>query len=1341
MADEARAARLKAIRDAADAEVRRRRIREAADAVPEGDKRAAELRFQRERGLAPESGIFGKVLEVASRPMEAVHAGVGALARGEGLGGAAREVGAAALGRREGTAAENLLAAIPPKEGETPFGPRALLRLGGAIATDPLSLAGVGTLTKAGKAAKLAAPEKFLGPGKLSRVARVEQGLQKTATVGVPFTDLKVGLPTKIDAMVARGTKAALDLFGKGVAKTMRATPLGRSTADALLDAFSKTGSSPEVAELRQMAESIGEDALRRIFTHSRELPAISKGADLVAEQMSKTAGRTIAREEVLTHAFDFAENAVRDPARFAETPPIVREFADLELRPFVDSIRREIEAEVRISPLAPPREAIADARLARVREAEDVLAQMDEVGVERLSIDDLRGEAMKASDEGPTLFRAKTVEPKLKVAREVTPEPSVARPTIISAPGLRPSGAESPPMAPKKTYGIEVRKKGDPEAVRPRDADVPEIVGWKEQYFTLNKKGFAPDRPAVADVPGQMVIAESPDGKTLHIRSIDAVEGPRSLGPSAMREVMEQVAEIYPRAERVQGRRVSGIRTGGKNLINESHINQPHEITSVPIRRPKKVPQAPPFVVVKNKTQVFPPSREELARAQRVSFRRLLSARQMNAKTVERIARENRAAVEAARIENARRVELASKLNASIVKQVDLDILEPRYLPHVSTKYGREFFGLTRDEMAQAVVLPPGSPVPLRTKGIDRFSKMRSFRKADGTSLGAVEVNELAKRGELPGYEGVIAKDDIFSVEPIQFGLARLFEAEKAIAEMRLARKAADRFGVPRVAEGGRLRTADELGGFEVVDENHKILRNYAFPPAIAREMKHTLKLMSPGSGIQALMLRAFNEINRLWVEWTLLPFFSTISRNAIGEWYFTFLGGGEVSDAAYALGIMTDVWQPFRNALERGVSSDRALQKLREVGLARLEISGEGKLALLSEPSAVDDASKAFQGVTDGPGGQRVPFAWSPTAIAEEAFARGIVGGGWSPSDLQETVRTALGQVRNETFLKKVFQTSEVSPVSRRFVGLKPHRKMQAFADDWPRMSHFVSMLRKGLTPNEAAFEVKKSHVSGNLTPFEQRYLRPLIPFYRWMRFNIPKTFETIVRHPQVPYQLHKAYEYLTLGGERVDERDLPPWMRDNAAVPIVTKTLEDGRRIAFVTTPTGLWPVADALEWSTPENAADYALAVWNPFLAHFADITPSKYQGSPKDDSFLGVRMDAEKAATIRRLWRLGNVLDQMALPKGLSQDERAYRRWVALGRLANPVPISMVEEGAGRKIEGIKTKMQMREADSRARRSLSRFGRLAGDPQKAADVMRERDETKRALREKLEELRR
>lgn len=1155
MADEARQARLQAIRDAAEAQNRRDRIKAAADAIPEGDKRAAEVQFQRERGLQVRPGMFGRVLEVASRPMEAVHAAGRAIVKGEG--NPLAEAGAALAGRREGTAAQNLVEMIPPVEGETPFGPRALLRLAGATVTDPLVFGKIGPLTAAGRAEMATAPQKFLGAGKLSRVERVEQGLQRTVGVGIPFVEGSIGLPRKIDAAFARGTKAALDAFGKTISKTVRATAPGRAAADALLDAFSKKGSSPDVVEARAMAEGVNEDALRKIFTHSRELPAVSKGADLVAEQMSKTAGRTITREEVLSHAFDYAENAQRDPARFADTPPVIREFADIELRPFVDSIRREINAEVRISPLSPPREAIADARIARVREAEDVLAQMDEVGVERLSIDELRGEALKPSAEGPTLFRAKTVEPKLKVAK----------PEEVEAPGLG------------KVFG----------------------------------------KPAI----------------------------------------------------------------------------------------------------LKRKRQLFPPKMID----------------------VERIARENRAAVEAARIETARRVELASQLNASIVKQVDLDVLEPRYLPHVATKYGREeFFQLTRDEMAKIANVPGAAPI-LRTKGADRFAKMRSFRRPDGTSLGAVEVNEMAKAGTLPGYEGIKAKGDIFSVEPIQFGLARLFEAEKAIAEMRLARKLADRFGVPRVDESGKLRSATELGGFEVVSEDHKILRHYAFPPAIAKEMKHTLRLMSPASGIQGLMLKAFQEINRLWVEWTLLPFFSTISRNAIGEWYFTFLGGGEVSDAAYALGIMADVWQPFRNALERGVSSDRALQKLREVGLARLEISGEGKLALLSEPAMVDDASKAFQGFTDAPDGSRVPFTWSPTAISEEAFSRGIVGGGWSPSELQETVRTALGQVKNETFLRKMFETSTASPFSRRFIGLAPNRKMQAFADDWPRMSHFVSMLRKGLTPNEAAFEVKKAHVSGNLTPFEQRYLRPLIPFYRWMRFNIPKTFETIVRHPQVPYQLHKAYEYLTLGGERVDERDLPPWMRDNAAVNTVTKTLEDGRRVLFVTTPTGLWPVADALEWSTPENAADYALSVWNPFLAYYADLTPSKYQAQPKDDSFLGVRMDAEKAATLRRLWRLGSVLDQMALPKGLSEDERAYKRWIALGRLASPVPLSLVEEGAGRKIESIKLKQQIKEAHSRRRRSLSRFGRLYGNPEDVKAVNEEMRQTIDDLGRQLRELQR
>ncbi|KKM11206.1 hypothetical protein SY88_09690 [Clostridiales bacterium PH28_bin88] len=62
--------------------------------------------------------------------------------------------------------------------------------------------------------------------------------------------------------------------------------------------------------------------------------------------------------------------------------------------------------------------------------------------------------------------------------------------------------------------------------------------------------------------------------------------------------------------------------------------------------------------------------------------------------------------------------------------------------------------------------------------------------------------------------------------------------------------------------------------------------------------------------------------------------------------------------------------------------------------------------------------------------------------------------------------------------------------------------------------KLALFVDQLNKGTTPKKAA-EVVKKHLFDyqDLTPFEQKYLKSVMPFYTWSRKNIPLQFESMV------------------------------------------------------------------------------------------------------------------------------------------------------------------------------------------------------------------------------------
>lgn len=59
----------------------------------------------------------------------------------------------------------------------------------------------------------------------------------------------------------------------------------------------------------------------------------------------------------------------------------------------------------------------------------------------------------------------------------------------------------------------------------------------------------------------GWMSIAEEDGGRRLFVDDIHSPEGAQSLGPKAMRDVLEQIKEQFPNAERLEGIRVSGAR------------------------------------------------------------------------------------------------------------------------------------------------------------------------------------------------------------------------------------------------------------------------------------------------------------------------------------------------------------------------------------------------------------------------------------------------------------------------------------------------------------------------------------------------------------------------------------------------------------------------------------------------------------------------------------------------------------------------------------------------------------------------------------------------------------
>lgn len=99
-----------------------------------------------------------------------------------------------------------------------------------------------------------------------------------------------------------------------------------------------------------------------------------------------------------------------------------------------------------------------------------------------------------------------------------------------------------------------------------------------------------------------------------------------------------------------------------------------------------------------------------------------------------------------------------------------------------------------------------------------------------------------------------------------------------------------------------------------------------------------------------------------------------------------------------------------------------------------------------------------------------------------------------------------------------------------------------------DWhSRLMLFLDRLEKGFTPAAAAAEVKKYLFDWHeLTPFERQYMKRLIPFYSWVRKNIPLQIVSMIEKPAKFARVGRWIE------RQQEEGDMPSWLREMAGFP---------------------------------------------------------------------------------------------------------------------------------------------------------------------------------------------
>lgn len=163
------------------------------------------------------------------------------------------------------------------------------------------------------------------------------------------------------------------------------------------------------------------------------------------------------------------------------------------------------------------------------------------------------------------------------------------------------------------------------------------------------------------------------------------------------------------------------------------------------------------------------------------------------------------------------------------------------------------------------------------------------------------------------------------------------------------------------------------------------------------------------------------------------------------------------------------------------------------------------------------------------------------------------------------------------NRGLLKDANQLEDIFGESR--IGFKPLKgkahdiasSAAEYREHFIRLSHFTSAVNKSLKSgrkdlegifDDAAAEVRKWHPDGtDLTRFEQKYMRNIIPFYSWLRKSTPLLVESLVTRPAKALAYPRGMVALqnmmgiesTLSDPFPDDQLFPEWIRGYGIGPI--------------------------------------------------------------------------------------------------------------------------------------------------------------------------------------------
>lgn len=320
---------------------------------------------------------------------------------------------------------------------------------------------------------------------------------------------------------------------------------------------------------------------------------------------------------------------------------------------------------------------------------------------------------------------------------------------------------------------------------------------------------------------------------------------------------------------------------------------------------------------------------------------------------------------------------------------------------------------------------------------------------------------------------------------------------------------------------------------------------------------------------------------------------------------------------------------WKAFTTVVRPGFNVRNAISNIWQMFLAGAK-----------NPADLGTAGMLQRAAATGKWGKLAPIAgYGDQEIYKLAREMGVVKSGQLGQGVERFVEDATLPSRN--------------PLSRRGPLVRAGSAVAGTVEDNAKLALFIDGLKKGMDPKSAAMRVKKYLFDySDISAFEQKYLKRILPFYVWSRKNLPLALETLLKQPGKVALLPKAMQAADKDVDGLDRPVVADWINKSLGIPI--KKNEDGT-VSYVLM-GGLIPTADLARMDTKQLVSMLSPVIRAPLeqLMNEDWFRGKPIAGFPGEMvQFMGVPMPARMAHLVRNLVIVAQV------DRGFFQGDRDF----------------------------------------------------------------------------------